>query len=87
MECPDLAAHFFAGVARPPETTSLRVRVPTLVIWGMRDKTILPGSLQGLDAYVQDLTIVRIDDAGHPPMRSHPGPVNRAIQDFLRRPG
>jgi pimeloyl-ACP methyl ester carboxylesterase len=87
MESPDLAAHFFAGVARPPETTSLRVRVPTLVIWGMRDAAILPGSLQGLDEYVQHLTVLRIDDAGHTPMRSHAGVVNSAIRDFVRRPG
>ena len=54
----------------------------------MRDAAILPGSLQGLDADVQDLTVIRIDDAGHTPMRSHPGPVNRAIRAFRgRRPG
>ena len=41
----------------------LRVRVPTLVIWGMRDSAILPGSLRGLEDYVQDLTVVPIDDA------------------------
>ncbi len=87
METPDLSAHFFTGVARPPETTSLRVRVPTLVIWGMRDEAILPGSLDGLDEYVQDLKVMRIDDAGHTPMRSHAGAVNRAIRDFVRRPG
>ena len=85
MEMPDLSAHFFAGVGRPPTTASLRLRVPTLVIWGMGDSTILSGSLHGLEEYVQDLTVVRIDDAGHYPMRSHPGPVNRAISDFVRR--
>jgi pimeloyl-ACP methyl ester carboxylesterase len=85
MEMPDLAARFFTGVGRPPETTSLRVRVPTLVIWGMNDPALLPGSLRGLEDYVQDLTVVRIDDAGHTPMRSHPEQVNRAIRDFVRR--
>jgi pimeloyl-ACP methyl ester carboxylesterase len=87
MQWPDLAAHFFAGVARPPETTSLRVRVSTLVIWGMRDEALLPGSLDGLDEYVQDLKIVRIADAGHLPMRTHARAVNGVIRDFLGRPG
>ena len=87
MEWPDLAAHFFAGVARPPEATSLRVRVPTLVIWGMRDEALLPGSLDGLDDYVQDLKILRIADAGHLPMRTHARAVNLVIRDFLQRPG
>jgi pimeloyl-ACP methyl ester carboxylesterase len=82
---PDLAAQFFAGVARPPETASLHLRVPTLVIWGMTDPAILPGSLRGLEDYVQDLYVVPIEDAGHTPMRSHPDLVNRAIRDFIRR--
>jgi epoxide hydrolase 4 len=85
MEMPDLSAHFFAGVGRPPVTTSLRLRVPTLVIWGMGDPTILSQSLSGLEDYAQDLTVVRLDDAGHYPMRSHSGPVNQVIWDFVRR--
>jgi len=85
MEMPDLPARFFAGVGKAPETASLRVRVPTLAIWGMTDPALLAGSLRGLEDYVQDLTVVPIDDAGHTPMRSHPDLVNRAIRDFIRR--
>jgi pimeloyl-ACP methyl ester carboxylesterase len=85
MEIPDLSARFFVGVARPPTTTLLRVRVPTLVIWGMGDTTILSGSLLGLEEYVRDLTVVRLNDAGRCPMRTHPGPANRAIRDIVRR--
>jgi transcription antitermination factor NusB len=33
--------------------------VPTLVIWGMKDKALLPVQLDGLDELVDDLTIVR----------------------------
>jgi pimeloyl-ACP methyl ester carboxylesterase len=85
MPVPDLAAHFFAGVAKPPATTSLHVGVPTLVIWGMRDLVLLPGQLDGLEAYAADLTVRRIADAGHYPMRSHPELVNQAIRHFLHR--
>jgi len=84
---PDLAAAFFAGVARPPAATSLRVEVPTLAIWGMRDPYMLPAQLDGLGEHAPDLSVVRIEDAGHYPMRSYPGLVNRAIREFLRRPG
>jgi pimeloyl-ACP methyl ester carboxylesterase len=42
-----------------------KVRVPTLVIWGMRDRALLPIQLDGLDKLVDDLTIVRLPDAGH----------------------
>ena len=41
------------------------VRVPTLVVWGMRDKALLPIQLEGLDRLVEDLEIVRLPDAGH----------------------
>jgi pimeloyl-ACP methyl ester carboxylesterase len=87
MPVPDLAAHFFADVAAPPATTSLRVPVPTLVIWGMRDPEMLPGQLDGLEAYAPDLTVVRIHEAGHHPMRTHAELVNRAMRDFMRRKG
>ncbi len=82
-EAPDLARHFFAGVATPPATTSLRVDVPTLVLWGMRDPVLLPGELDGIEDYAPRAVVLRIGDAGHDPMRSHPALVNRAIRDFL----
>ena len=85
MDTPDLAAHFFAGVAKPPASTSLRINVPTLVIWGMQDPACLPGQLDGIHDYAPDTTMVRIADAGHYPMQSHPAQVNGAIRDFLRR--
>ena len=34
-------------------------KVPTLVIWGMQDKALLPIQLEGLDRLVDDLEIVR----------------------------
>ena len=40
------------------------VEQPTLVIWGMKDKALLPGQL-ALEPYVPDLTIARVEDAGH----------------------
>jgi pimeloyl-ACP methyl ester carboxylesterase len=42
-----------------------KVHVPTLVIWGMKDVALLPIQLDGLDSLVDDLTIVRLPDAGH----------------------
>jgi pimeloyl-ACP methyl ester carboxylesterase len=39
------------------------VTQPTLVIWGMQDKALLPVQLE-LDELVPDLTIVPIEDAG-----------------------
>src|SRR5664279_2494365 len=86
-EMPDLAGRFFADAAEPPAVTSLRVDVPTLVLWGMQDPVCLPGQLDHLHDYAPDAIVVRIEDAGHRPMQSHPELVNRAIRDFLQRPG
>jgi pimeloyl-ACP methyl ester carboxylesterase len=46
------------------------VEVPTLVTWGLQDPYQLHGLLEGLDAYVADLRLVRIEDAGHYSMRT-----------------
>ena len=57
------------GVTMPLPDFLLRafpsVKVPTLVIWGMKDGALLPLQLEGLDTLVDDLTIVRLPDAGH----------------------
>jgi pimeloyl-ACP methyl ester carboxylesterase len=42
-----------------------KVEVPTMVIWGIRDSALLAVQLDGLDALVGDLTIVRLPNAGH----------------------
>jgi pimeloyl-ACP methyl ester carboxylesterase len=82
-EAPDLAARYFADIAEPSATTSLRVDVPTLVLWGMQDPACLPGQLNNLEQYAPNAIVVRIEDGGHRPMQSHAGLVNRAIRDFL----
>ena len=41
------------------------LKIPTLVIWGMKDMALLPLQLDGLDELVQDLTVVRLPDVGH----------------------
>jgi pimeloyl-ACP methyl ester carboxylesterase len=51
----------------------------------MHDPYILPGELDGLKAFAPASTVVRLEDAGHYPMRSHPGPVNQAIRAFIER--
>jgi pimeloyl-ACP methyl ester carboxylesterase len=59
------------------------VKVPTLVIWGMKDKALLPIQLDCLDALVDDLTIHRIPDAGHFVPWEKPEEVAAALKPFL----
>ena len=60
-----------------------RVKVPTLVIWGMKDKALLPVQLGGLHDLVDDLRIAAVEDAGHFIPWEKPEPVIAAIRDFI----
>lgn len=73
-ETPDRPA--FLDAPFPP------IRPPTLVIWGMRDKALLPSQLEGLDRLVPDLTLVEVD-AGHFVPWEAPEAVTRAIGEWL----
>ena len=59
------------------------VKVPTLVIWGMRDKALLPIQLEGLDRLVDDLRIVRLPEVGHFAPWEAPQQVADALRGFL----
>ncbi|HVM21920.1 MAG TPA: alpha/beta hydrolase [Sphingomicrobium sp.] len=61
-----------------------RVRVPTLVVWGMRDKALLPLQLDGLDRLVENLEIVRLPEAGHFAPWEAPDAVAGPLRRFLQ---
>ncbi|HYI64463.1 MAG TPA: alpha/beta hydrolase [Allosphingosinicella sp.] len=57
--------------------------VPTLVIWALKDKALLPVQLDGLYSLIDDLRIVTVADAGHFVPWERPEPVIAAIRDFM----
>jgi epoxide hydrolase 4 len=59
------------------------VKVPTLVIWGEKDKWLLTGNLEGLEKYVPHLTIKRIPDGSHWVIHEKPALVNSYIREFI----
>lgn len=59
------------------------INIPTLVIFGMKDIFVLPKVLVGLEEFVKDLKIVRIENASHWLMHDEPELVNSAIRDFI----
>lgn len=59
------------------------VGVPTLVIWGMLDQALLPTQLDGLDQYIPDLKVERIEDGTHWVIHEQPERVNRLIRGFI----
>jgi len=60
-----------------------KIHVPTLVVWGMKDPALLPLQLDGLEALVDDLTVVKLADAGHFAPWEAPDQVASALRDFL----
>lgn len=65
------------------DPAGVSVAVPTLVIWGMKDRYLLPQNLDGLGDFVPDLTIHRIAEATHWVFHEYPEEAVRVIRDFL----
>lgn len=59
------------------------VKVPTLVIWGEKDRYLLSGNLEGLEKYVPNLTIKRIPDGSHWVIHEKPALINAYIREFI----
>jgi len=59
------------------------VTQPTLVIWAMQDSALLPVQLDGLEALVPDLSVVRIASAGHFVPWQKPELVTEAMLEWL----
>jgi pimeloyl-ACP methyl ester carboxylesterase len=59
------------------------LKMPTLVIWGLGDKALLPSQLEGLEPLVPDLTIDRLDGVGHFAPWEAPDKVTAAMRGWL----
>jgi pimeloyl-ACP methyl ester carboxylesterase len=75
------------GITVPLPDALLRmartIKVPTLVVWGMRDPALLPIQLDGLDEVVEDLAVARLAHAGHFAPWEAPDEVSRELALFL----
>lgn len=69
-----------AGWTPPPLPP---LAIPTLVIWALDDKALPPGNLEGLEAIIPDLTLVKVPDCGHFVPWESPDAVNAALDAFL----
>ncbi len=62
----------------------LTINIPTQIIWGMDDIALRPELLDGLQDYIADLRIHKINDATHWIAHEQPALVKQLIEDFLR---
>jgi pimeloyl-ACP methyl ester carboxylesterase len=60
-----------------------KLKMPTLVVWGLKDTALLPVQLDGLGDLIEDLRLVISPSAGHFITWEEPGTVTSAIRDFM----
>ncbi len=88
-------AYYAASPLRPGSAQALEsahraiaalpaVRVPTQVIWGLNDSALLPGLLDGLDQWVPDLRVHRIEQATHWVVHERPEELMGLMNGFLQ---
>lgn len=70
------------GIVLDPERVTSRR--PTLIIWGQDDTALLPSLLDGLDAYVPDLRVVRVPGATHWIVHERPQLIAAELERHLR---
>ena len=59
-----------------------RVRVPTTVLWGERDRALLPALLDGLQAWVPDLDVRPVPQASHWMVHEEPELVAETVREL-----
>ncbi len=59
--------------------------IPTLLIWGDRDRAVLPASAEPLKAQFSNAELAVIKGAGHLPYEEFPEEFNRILIEFLER--
>ena len=72
-----------AAVTLPHEM--LTVKLPTLVLWAMDDAALPPGLVDGLDKYVSQLTLEKVEGASHWIVHERPQFVAQRLASFLAR--
>jgi pimeloyl-ACP methyl ester carboxylesterase len=82
--------YYRAAFRRGPADVSRSVRtidVPTLLIWGERDRYLVPDLTRGLERWVTRLRVDRLPGATHWVQHDDPETVNRLLVNFLSSEG
>jgi pimeloyl-ACP methyl ester carboxylesterase len=57
--------------------------IPTLLMWGSRDRVIAPRSAPQLQRQFRNCRLLMLEGVGHLPYEETPEEFNRAVLDFL----
>lgn len=70
-----------AAITLPHEM--LTISIPTLVLWAMEDIALPPELIEGLDAYIADLTLEKVEGATHWIVHERPAFVAERVAAFM----
>ncbi|TFF89354.1 MAG: alpha/beta hydrolase [Promethearchaeota archaeon] len=74
--------YYYTAFDMPYEAAGI-IKVPTLIIWGMKDMFLLPKLLEGISDYVKDLKIVKSEKSTHWILHDDPDFVIENIREFI----
>lgn len=77
--------NWYRALRNKPEIKDLRVRVPTLIIWGRKDVYLEQGLAEASLALCDDGRILWIENGTHFVHLDDPEIVNKAMLDFIKR--
>lgn len=80
------ALNYYRAALRHRPEGIRRIQAPTLLIWGERDRFLVPELTEGLERWVPDLTIERLPRATHWLHHEEPERVSELIARFARPP-
>ena len=78
-----LVRRFAAGMSTVDTLAIARVRVPTLILWGMRDRLIPPGNADRFARDIAGSRVVRFEALGHVPHEEDPAATVAPVQAFV----
>jgi pimeloyl-ACP methyl ester carboxylesterase len=82
------AVSYYRAAFREGQASLRRVRriaAPTLLIWGERDRYLVPRLTHGLEQWVPNLRVERLPGATHWVQHDAPAKVNELMIEFLRQ--
>jgi pimeloyl-ACP methyl ester carboxylesterase len=78
-----LVRRFSSGMNGVDTVAIARVRVPTLILWGMQDRLILPANAERFARDIAGSQVVRFDALGHVPHEEDPAATVAPVLRFV----
>ena len=72
------------GEPNQVEPNLAKLKAPTLILWGDRDRVIHPDSARVFNKGITDSKLILFKDCGHIPQLERPRDTATAIQDFIK---